>query len=281
MTEKSEAVRSFLTEHVLNVMSDHGTEALKEVVQDTITESSFEIASTVGIDMLGSMIPAVGGAISTYRTERKIQNIKKALEELNKRMDLIKENLLQKNENNKIKVDKIFELFFDKASETNQEEKIEYMVNGFVQITKAENVNFDIAFLYYDTLDRLTLLDIAVLQLSYQSGYYDDKDDVKTYRDILEEFNIEYSQYEAVRQNLLRMGLLQNQYDDASEKDLKNSIDAINDLYKTVKSMQDALSNPRKKMTKLKGNLNLKPKAKDRLRISKFGRDFVKHFITL
>ncbi|WP_440897045.1 hypothetical protein ACS127_03355 [Amphibacillus sp. Q70] len=77
------------------------------------------------------------------------------------------------------------------------------------------------------------------------------------------------------------MGLLENQYDDAAEKDLKNSIDAINDLHKTVKSMQDALSNPRKKMIKVKSNLNLKPKAKDRLRISKFGRDFVKHFINL
>ncbi|WP_440897046.1 hypothetical protein ACS127_03370 [Amphibacillus sp. Q70] len=205
MTKKSEAVRGFLTEHILNVMSDYGTDALKEMVQDTITESSFGIVSTVGIDVLGSMIPAVGGAISAYRTERKIQNIKKALEELNKRIDLIKENLLQKNEKNKIKVDKIFELFFDKVSETNQEEKIEYMVNGFVQVTKAENVNFDIAYLYYDTLDRLTLLDIASLRLSYQPGYYDDNDDVKTYRDILEEFNIEYSQYEAVRENLLRM----------------------------------------------------------------------------
>lgn len=280
MGDKSRAVKGFLTEHILNIVSDSGKEALTEIIKNTIKDGSLEIASTIGLDMLASMLPAVGGAISTYRTEQKIRNIRIALEKLSEKSDLIEQNLLEKDEESKIKIDKIFELLFDKVSSTSQEEKIEYMVSGFVHVTKAENVNFDIAYLYYDTLERLTLLDIATLKLSYQTGYYSDTD-VKTYNDILEEFNIEYSQYVAIRENLLRMGLLENQYDDASEKDLKNSIDAINDLHKIIKSMQDTLTNPKKKMRKVKGNLNLKPKAKDRLKISKFGRDFIKYFINV
>lgn len=277
MGEKLKATGEFLTEHILSVATEHGKEAVKKTVKGTIENASLEIVSTAGLDMLGSMLPGIGKAILAYRTERKIQNLKITVEEIAKQAVIINENLLGKSEENKRKIDQILELLFEKASTTNQDEKITYMVNGFVQITKSENINLDIAYLYYDTLDRLTLLDIAVLKLSYDVSM--SYKNTETYVDVLEKFNIDRTQYQAIRSNLERIGLLENQYDDIAEKDLKELVETINDLYKSVKSMQDYIGNPKRKMKKLKNQSDLKLKAKDRLKISKFGRDFIDHFI--
>lgn len=278
--KKSGAIKTFLTEHILNVATDNGKNMLKEIAQETIENESLEIVSSVVSDMAGSMIPAVGPAISTYRTEKKLHNIRLTLAELDKKSNIIIENLSKKSVENKIEIDKIMELLLEKASRTSQEEKIAYMVNGFIHITKSENINYDIAYLYYDTLDRITLLDIACLNLSYNFNYYPLDSDGKSYKDILDEFNIDSSQYTAVRENLERMGLLENQYDEHMEKDFKNVIDAINELYKAVGTMQDSLTNPKKKFTKVKSGMKVKLNAKDSLKISRFGRDFVKYFLS-
>lgn len=279
MGKKSEAMRTFLTEHVLNVATGYGKDRLKEVAKSSIENEALEIVSTIGSDVAGSMIPGIGPAISAYRTEKKLKNMRQALSELDKKSDIIYENLSKKTEEDKIKIDIIMELLLEKASLTSQEEKISYMVNGFVHITKSENVSYDIAYLYYNTLDRLTILDIACLNLSYNIAY-NPIDHNRSYQDILDEFNIDTSQYTAIRENLKRIGLLENQYDERMEKDINNVIDAINELYKAVGTTQDALLNPKKKFTKVKSGKKVKLKAKDRLKISRFGRDFVKYFLS-
>lgn len=277
--KKSEAIRTFLTEHILNVATDYGKDKLKEIAKVSIENETLELVSTVGSDVAGSIIPGIGPAISAYRTEKKLKNIRQALSELEKKSDIIYENLSKKNEEDKIKIDMVMELLIEKASLTSQEEKISYMVNGFVHITESENINYDIAYLYYNTLDRLTILDIACLNLSYNLAY-NPLDNNGSYQDILDEFHIDTSQYTAVRENLERIGLLENQYDDHMEKDLKNVVEAINELYKAVGTTQDALTNPKKKFTKVKSGMKVKLKAKDRLKISRFGRDFVKYFLS-
>jgi hypothetical protein len=277
--KKSEAIRTFLTEHILNVATDYGKNILKKTARESIENETLELVSTVGSDIAGSMIPGIGPAISAYRTEKKLYNIRQALAELDKKSNVINENLSKKSEVDKIKIDMIMELLLEKASITSQEEKIAYMVNGFVHITKSDNVTFDIAYLYYDTLDRLTLLDIACLNLSYNLNYYP-LSNYGSYQDILDEFNIDSNQYTAVRENLERIGLLENQYDEHMEKDFKQMVEAINELYKAVGTTQDALANPKKKFTKVKSGTKIKLKAKDRLKISKFGRDFVKYFLS-
>lgn len=280
MGKKIEAIGSFFTENIMSVATEYGKNELKEIAKNEIENQSLELIATIGGDMVGSMIPGIGPAISAYRTERKLNNIRLLLAELERKSDIINENLSTKNEENKVKIDKIMELLLEKSSKTSQEEKIVYMVNGFVHITNTEEVNYDIAYLYYDTLGRLTLLDIACLNLSYESNYYPIDKEKKNFNDILDDFRINYSQYTAVRENLERIGLLENQYDKHMEKDFENIINAINELYKAVGSTQDVLTTSKKNFTKVKSGTKVKLTAKDRLKISKFGRDFVKYFLS-
>lgn len=72
---------------------------------------------------------------------------------------------------------KYFGLTLDYVMETKQEEKIKYIVNGFINLTTLENLQEDIILIYYDILDELNILDIRVLKtydyLNSSEGYYD------------------------------------------------------------------------------------------------------------
>ncbi|EJE4647778.1 hypothetical protein MKC07_003192, partial [Listeria monocytogenes] len=148
--------------------------------------------------------------------------------------------------------------------------KIKYMINGFANLTEIQNVSYDIAYLYYDALDRLSILDISVLELSY--SVWVSMDVEKSYQDILDEFDIDIDQYHAVQSNLERIGLLENQYNAVLEKDIKSVVDKLNDLQKVVLSIQTSLSQPKKKMKDIKSKNEVKIKAKERLKISKYGK---------
>lgn len=52
-----------------------------------------------------------------------------------------------------------------------------------------------------------------------------------------------------------------------------------NDVNEAVVSIQEALANPKKKTKKLNNNSKIRLKAKDQLKISKFGREFIEFFI--
>ena len=276
MGDKKDAIKSFLTENVLGVIIEYGKEAAKARIKDVVTNDAAKLAAAVGIDMAGSIIPGIGSAISAYRTQRQLNNLNTLVSELNKKVEEIKLNFERQTEENKKTLDAIFEMVIYKAVNTNQSEKIKYMVNGYANLTAIQNVSYDISYLFYDVLDRMTILDIAVLKASYP--FWGTEENRKSFVDVLNEFGIDYYQYEAVRDNLYRMGLLENQYDDALEKDLDLLVKNVNNLNEVVISIQESLANPRKKMKKLK-NTKVELKAKDRLKISKFGREFVEFFI--
>lgn len=180
----------------------------------------------------------------------------------------------------KEKLDLILEMVVYKASNSSQSEKIKYMINGFTELTGTEEISYDIGYLYYDLLDRMTMLDIAVLKFM-EHPIYQRAEDSKTYLDIMEEFNINYDQYNSVRYNLNRMGLLENKYDDDLEKDLDSLVSDVNDLNKAVISIQSFLEKPNKnnKIKGIKSNTKSKLKAKDKLKVSRFGREFADFFI--
>lgn len=278
MGDKMEIVKSSFTESVLEIITEYGKEKAKSKIKDITVKEGVKLAATVGVDMFGAMIPALGSAISSYRTQKQLNNLHILIIELENKIEEIKTNFEKQTEENKKTIDAIFETVIYKAANTDQREKIKYMVHGFTKLTAIQNVSYDISYLFYDVLDRLTLLDIAVLKISYPFWLNDEKD-MKTFEDVMNEFGIDYYQYNAVRENLYRIGLLENEYDDTLEKDLDLLVKNINNLNEVVASIQEALTNPRRKMKKLNNNSKVKLKAKDRLKISKFGIEFIKFFI--
>ena len=90
----------------------------------------------------------------------------------------------------------------------------------------------------------------------------------------MENHGISYEQYESVRRNLQRIGLLTTKTDLNITDDLEEIVDKFRELYKYL----DKLTNPKFKRTLPKLKLP-KLKSKESLQISKFGKDFVEFFI--
>lgn len=282
MGERMNAVKEFLFENILQISVNYGAEMAKEVAQQAALEATSEMGVNVLIDTTSSMIPAVGPAITSFRNNKRMKNTELLLKELNKRQEDLQRKFEDQSQSNKEILDDIFEMVIEKISHTMQEEKIRYMVNGYSDLLELENPSFDTAYLYFDTLDKLTILDIETLKLSYplSSEMQKSGEWPSTFSDILEKFDIDYSQYTAVRENLYRFGLLENDYDDKLDKDLENIIKAIKDIRGVTESLVDAWSSKKTpKIKKLSSKSQVKLKAKDRLKISKFGRNFIGFFI--
>ena len=95
-------------------------------------------------------------------------------------------------------------------------------------------------------------------------------------------FDINYDQYVAIRENLNRLGLMENEYDDKLVKDINNLQVAIDEIRGSTESIIKALSGARNaKIKTLSNKSKVRLKAKDRLKISKFGRDFIRFLLLI
>ncbi|EHG8746798.1 hypothetical protein J6E82_002014, partial [Enterococcus faecium] len=278
--EKLNAAKNFLFENVLSVATEHGKDFLKENALPLLTNEIAKQGGDILIDYGASLIPGIGGAITEFRTNKKIRNLEVMIQVINKRNEELKEKFEKQTLENKEILDNIFEMVMQKIESTNQSEKIEFMINGYSEFLNLDNPSFDVAYLYFDTLDKLTILDISVLKLSYKTNTLDDIDGYSSYTELLEAFDINYDQYVAVRENLYRLGLMQNEYDNKLAKDIKNLQIAIDEIRNSTESILNSLSGKRnQKLKKLTEKSKISLKAKDKLKISKFGKDFIRFFI--
>ncbi|WP_461198536.1 hypothetical protein [Enterococcus sp. N249-2] len=280
MGEKIDAVKGFLFENVLSVVSEHGKDILKENVVPLVTNELARQGGEILIDYGASLIPGIGGAISEFRTNKKIKNIEVMVQAFSKRDEELKEKFEKQTLKNKQILDDIFEMVMSKIESSNQAEKIEFMINGYSEFLSLDNPSFDVAYLYFDTLDKLTILDISALKLSYRANTLQEIGGYNSYEELLSAFDINVDQYVAIRENLYRLGLMENDYDDKLVKDINNLQVAIDDIRGSTESIIKVLSGAKNaKVKNLSNKSKVKLKAKDKLKISKFGRDFIRYFI--
>ena len=280
MGEKANTVKNFLFENILSIVTEHGKDFLKENALPLLTNEIAKQGGDLLIDYGASLIPGIGGAITEFRTNKKIRNLEVMVQAISRRNEELKKKFEKQSLGNKEVLDEIFEMVMKKIETTNQAEKIEFMINGYSEFLNLDNPSFDVAYLYFDTLDKLTILDISVLKLSYKTNTFNDIDGFNNYTELLEAFDINYDQYVAVRENLYRLGLMQNEYDDKLAKDIKKMQIAIEEIRNSTESILNSLSGKRKiKLKSLTSKSKISLKAKDRLKISKFGKDFIRFFI--
>lgn len=280
MGEKIDAIKGFLFENVLSVVSEQGKDILKENVVPLITNELARQGGDILIDYGASLIPGIGGAITEFRTNKKIKNLEVMVQAISKRDEELKEKFEKQTLKNKQILDEIFEMVMSKIESTNQAEKIEFMINGYSEFLSLDNPSFDVAYLYFDTLDKLTILDISALKLSYKANTRQEIGGYNSAEELLAAFDINVDQYVAIRENLYRLGLMENDYDDKLVKDLKNLEAAIEEIRGSTESIIKVLSGARNARAKsLSSKSKVRLRAKDRLKISKFGRDFIRFFI--
>lgn len=249
-----------------------------------------QIIGEVALESSVSIVPIVGNAISSYRVNKKIQNLEEFMRQIANKLEFFKERLEIASQRDKEKYSELLDYAYDSVGSYGQKEKIRFLVNGLETIVNTDEVSFDIAYLYINTLNRLSLLDISVIKLySSPSRYYNtdaenDSVEFKNYQDILDKFNITLEQYNAVRSNLNILGLLEKKTDQTLEKDLselENHITRIDSNVKLIHSDLELILNPKKRNNKLKKIKleKIKINAKDKFVVSKFGKDFYKYFL--
>lgn len=258
---------ALLTESLLEAGTDLGADILKNSVT--------HVAGELAIDTVSSFIPGISGAFSSIKRKRSEKNIIAFVEHLHSKREILLENLNNKTEENRLKIDEMMHHIFENVTNESQVEKIEYMANGFFRLSEHESFTEDFVLLYYDILKQLRMVDISVLKMYYHNFYvtYENSNHVKiTYQDIMNKYDLSQEQYLSVRLNLVRIGLLEVEIEDSIENDLNALMKSIVDLQENYDKILTG------KKTKKVAKPKLKFKEKEKLKMNKFGREFYSFF---
>ena len=245
---------------------------LKEKAKDIFDSAKqplFDLTCDLVLEgVVGSVVPGVMNTYLSYKQKRQEKMFIKFMEEIESKIEILEERLKNMTPENYIEFrDKYFGLVSDYVLDEVQEEKIKYITKGFINLSQVNHINEDFVLTYYDTLKDLRIMDIAVLNLYYDI-YNPFSKSEKTFHDILVEYHIDYDQYTAIREKLVRLGVLTTKRENR-----------IDDLYNNILNMQDYLENTYKgKKVKLKPFKRIDKK--DSFQISKFGREFIDFFIS-
>lgn len=266
--EISQLSKDTLVETFLDVMIDAGKGWIKEQGLSTITETTFSLGL--------SSIPVLGNAISTFKLTRSIKNLEILVAELQDNFDAIKRNLNVMSVEVKRDIDSVFTYMLEKTVEEKQDEKIKFFASSFVRLSEFQSIDVDISYIYYDTLSALTALDLKVLfEMQYGFSYY--------YLNPEETPSIDISpeQLRAVKSNLERMGLIENQFILDVGKDIEKINVAISEYRDAIIEVQDRLEKPKTRIHPIKSRTKSKVpklKAKNKLVLSNFGKSMIDFF---
>ena len=284
---KKDAVKGFLVDNIFGFLQTGASAVGEQIISQQGLETGMEMLGGVALDTGLGFVPGIGNAVSSYRTNRKIQNIEAFGNELSKRVDSLQNSVNNMGIEDKKRADAILDYALVSVESYTQDEKISYLANGIYIIFKNSNISYDISYLYINTLNNLTILDISVLKIFTNNTYtnYGKPHEFNSYQDILDKFNIEYEQYQGIQSNLYRMGILETQTDRLIEKDLSEIEKTVNAIEKDVKNIHSIIGDlidPKKSVKKIPSLSAKSPKikSKDRYEISKFGREFYQYFIS-
>lgn len=266
--EISQLSKDTLVETFLDVMIDAGKDWIKEQGLSTITETTFSLGL--------SSIPILGNAISTFKLTRSIKNLEILVAELQDDFDALKRNLNVMSVEVKRDIDSVFTYMLEKTVEEKQEEKIKFFASSFVRLSEFQSIDVDISYIYYDTLSTLTALDLKVL-FEMQRGfsyYYLNPEETPS-------IDISPEQLRAVKSNLERMGLIENQFILDVGKDIEKINVAISEYRDAIIEVQERLEKPKTRIHPIKSRTKSKVpklKARNKLVLSNFGKSMIDFF---
>ena len=266
--EISQLSKDTFVETFLDVMIDAGKDWIKEQGLSAITETTFSLGL--------SSIPVLGNAISNFKLTRSIKNLELLVAELQDDFDAIKRNLNVMSVEVKRDIDSVFTYMLEKTVEEKQEEKIKFFASSFVKLSEFQSIDVDISYIYYDTLSTLTVLDLKVL-FEMQRGfsyYYLNPEETPS-------IDISPEQLRAVKSNLERMGLIENQFILDVGKDIEKINVAISEYRDAIIEVQERLEKSKTRIHPIKSRSKSKVpklKARNKLVLSNFGKSMIDFF---
>lgn len=189
---------------------------LPQIVEGALVGTAMYASAGV----ISAALSGVGQIMLGYKQKKTERQLELYVEEIIRNQDVINERLnsIEKSMCDQVK-DKYFGLLADYAISAKQEEKIKFIVNGFVNISGGMFANEDIVLLYYDTLDVMNLLDLQVLSV------YAGKIQMGDFDEVMSRCGLDYSQLAMVQEKLMRYGLLESKRDATMEENMLRMFD--------------------------------------------------------
>ena len=207
----------------------------------------------------GAIVPGVGNLILAYKQQRTEKNLEVFISQIVARQDEFNERL---NRLDPEKLEKItghyFGIVTDYVLNVRQQEKIHFIVNGYLRLSETEGVNDDTVMMYYDTLDQLTLMDIAVMKSHHRLLATEENEE---YMNILIP-----GQKHLIHEKLSHLGLVSSENEQRMNKNLQNIANYLLDMQKGKK-------NAKLKCDKIWGS--------DSYRLTDYGRKFLEFFLDM
>lgn len=231
---------------------------LKDITEPAVGPVMDMVSGIVLDGVAGAVVPGVGNLILSYKQQRTEKNLEMFISQIVTRQDEFNERLSNLDAEKLQKItNHYFGIVTDYVLDVRQQEKIGFIVNGYINMANINDLNDDSVIMYYDTLDQLTLLDIALLKSHH----------VKYFRD---ERNNEYleqlipGQRRLINEKLLRAGLLSSQNEKKMDSNVQNMVTYLQDMQKGKK-------NVKLKYEKVWGS--------DSYRFTDYGRRFLEFFM--
>lgn len=220
-----------------------------------------EGVATLAGEVIGAICPRINNIWLGYKQNRLERNINRAFHQLSEKQDEIESRLLQLENNDETHcyLNKLTEMLLDQIIDEIQEKKVDYNVNGYINLIKNDNTNEDVALMFFKTLSQLSDLDLRVLKL--YSAFSEETD-----YDIVSELNITDEQLKFVKEKLERFGLLQSRNDEIHDENLGLIVKYLQDVEK-----QKRRSRPRD--ISIHGLRRIS--STDTYRITKLGSDYL------
>lgn len=210
------------------------SEFLPEIVKTYgKTVVSEEIANLAG-ELIGAICPRFNNIRLSYKQNRLERNVSTMLNRLIASQETLAARIdeLEKTAEGKYFVQQSSEMLLDNIIDEIQPSKVQYSVNGYVNLLQTENANFDMALMFFKTIAELNDIDIRVLK-TYDWRTPNQDTPITPFNS---EFDFE--QLRHIKEKLLRFGLLRSKNEELSEKNQESVIDFLQKFYKDYSSQK-------------------------------------------
>ena len=192
-------------------------EKIKDLAEAAVGPTLDIVADTFMDGVAGAVVPGVGNMILSYKQNRMEHRVEETLKKLVERQDELNQAINDLSGDMKEKIKGVyFEMLMDYSINEPQEEKVNYLVNGYINVAKSQNPQEDVVRSFYDTLEQMNMLDIRVFKL-YTFSNEDNACQV------MQDYQIDTSHYRMVQEKLQRLGLLYSK----NEAQRDDNVDAI------------------------------------------------------
>lgn len=185
--------------------------------------------------LLGAIAPGIMGAKLSFQQKRLERNMLKTLDSLKRNQMLIEQRLdaLSPDVCQKFIDGSYRDVFLDNVVAENQEQKVQDNINGYINLMGVVNPNDDMVFTFFDTLSQMNQLDIRVLRW-YRPTYGMSDEEYESLTDLMNDADIDYVQYNYVREKLCRLGMLTSKNDEMRDENLETLGKTVTELIKQL-----------------------------------------------